>query len=368
MKNLLTNTARQLLDYLKGDLQEDKRQETERLLNENPSLARVADEFRDSRNISKALTDMKRFDTEAALQQIRLQTGQKAREQRLWPWRVAAAVIVCLAVGGTYWYWQYTRVVPPTLPQPILLAMEQSIETGRQSAEIEREETVPFQSAQRVTHRSDAATQESSCLTTRSDKEFWLRLTDGTMVHLNYNTRLIYPEQFVGDTREVTLEGEAYFMVARDRRHPFIVHTPQGDIKEYGTEFNVRTRHNTTEVVLIEGSISVTPTNGQERMMKPGEKLTIEESHLTLTNADTEAYRAWNEGVFLFRDTRLEDLMEVVGRWYGFDDVQYTDPALRDIRFTGTIDRYGSADAIIRSISKVTGRRIVVKGSHIDIE
>lgn len=94
---------------------------------------------------------------------------------------------------------------------------------------------------------------EARRITTYQDKEYWLTLDDGTLVHLNYNTRMVCPERFIDGTRDVILDGEAYFMVAHDSRHPFVVHTPQGDIRVYGTEFNVSTRDgDCTEVVLAE--------------------------------------------------------------------------------------------------------------------
>lgn len=79
-------------------------------------------------------------------------------------------------------------------------------------------------------------------LVTKKDKEFWMVLDDGTYVHLNYNTTLIYPNHFVGSERKVKLKGEAYFIVANDsKKRPFIVETANGDVHDYGTEFNVNT-------------------------------------------------------------------------------------------------------------------------------
>lgn len=87
---------------------------------------------------------------------------------------------------------------------------------------------------------SDEITESS--LRTKKDKEFWMVLDDGTYVHLNYNTTLIYPNHFVGSERKVKLKGEAYFIVANDsKKRPFIVETANGDVHDYGTEFNVNT-------------------------------------------------------------------------------------------------------------------------------
>lgn len=108
----------------------------------------------------------------------------------------------------------------------------------------------------RAIDQQDVNEDVKGTLTTRHDKEFWMTLPDGTRVHLNGNSRLSYPLAFKGDLREVALVGEAYFIVAKDKDHPFIVHTADGDIKEYGTEFNVSTHGTNTEVVLVTGSLS----------------------------------------------------------------------------------------------------------------
>ena len=92
-------------------------------------------------------------------------------------------------------------------------------------------------------------------LVTHHDKEFWMVLDDGIHVHLNYNSSLSYPIHFKGKERRVVLEGEAYFFVAKDDSHPFVVTTPYGDIRDYGTEFcvNTKPRQGGASVVLVKG-------------------------------------------------------------------------------------------------------------------
>ena len=231
---------------------------------------------------------------------------------------------------------------------------------------------------------------EASCVTTLSDKEYWVTMSDGTLVHLNYNTRVIYPEKFVGDSRDVYLDGEAYFMVAKDKRHPFIVHTPQGDIRVHGTEFNVSTRGGEsgkwkeesgkwkeergkwkeaycTEVVLVKGSVGVTPTSGSEQMMRPGQKCSILNSQFSIDEVDVEPYVAWNTGTFVFEDCPLSQLMDVLSKWYGFKVVFQSTEAWEK-HFTGEIDRYGSIRPTLEAISQVTGLSLYVRDGKIVIE
>ena len=310
-------------------------------------------------------------------------------------WLAAAAAVAVLVVGGLYWYWQEMRVIPPVISEQVLAAMEQSKQAGRQEAIIEH--TVPLSSPKEgttapahVTNEAPsgavggavAALGEAECVTTRSDKEYWLTLPDGSKVHLNYNTRVIFPEKFIGDSRDVYLEGEAYFMVAKDKRHPFIVHTEQGDVKVYGTEFNVCTRGGEsgkwkeesgkrkeeycTRVVLVSGSVSVTSTEGTEVMLQPGEMAVLvpESEKPTVCQVDIDPYIAWNTGYFTFDNCPLEQLMHVVGRWYGLH-VQFNDEHIRQQSFTGDLSKYEDVESTLRAIHRVTGVRIELHEDYV---
>lgn len=103
-------------------------------------------------------------------------------------------------------------------------------------------------------------------------------LPDGTQVWLNSDSKLEYAENFIGTTREVSLEGEAYFDVVKDSKRPFIVHTSAIDIKVLGTSFNVKSypQEKTIETTLIRGMIEVINKNKPQApkiILRPKEKL-----------------------------------------------------------------------------------------------
>lgn len=249
----------------------------------------------------------------------------------------------------------------------ILKALCQSVGTSRSTSAFGKDE--------------DGLGAFSADIVTHHDKEFWMTLPDGTRVHLNYNTKLTYPLQFTGKNREVALEGEAYFFVAKDSRHPFIVHTRCGDVKEYGTEFNVCTRYDSQSstgaygirgkgvaVVLVNGSISVISKNGKEHMMKPNDMAVIGmNGNPTIKQVDTAPFISWNTGTFSFEDCPLDRLMDVIGRWYGLEIIFRSD-ASRKIRFTGELDRYNDIHHDLSAISTITGLRIKAEGTQVFIE
>ena len=293
----------------------------------------------------------------------------------------AAAVIVLLIVGGAYWYHrEYTRVTPPEISQEVQLAMEQSRECGVQAAEIITS-GMPHQQVitdeERALYHVDEdfaeQLEEAKRITTYHNKEYWVTLPDGSLVHLNYNSRLIYPEKF-GDRRDVILEGEAYLMVAKDKSRQFVVHTPKGDVKVYGTEFVVNTGTSTENgndnkeltVVLVKGSVSFTPTDGREKMLTPGQELSIVNSQLNVSEVDTAPFVAWNEGELVFSDWTLERIMSVIARWYGLD-VEFANKDLGNHKFSGSLSRYEDLKPTLETIEMVTGMRLNVNNQKLYI-
>ena len=367
--------------------------------------------------------------------------------------KYAAAILVLIVAGAGYWYSQYTKVTPPEIPEAVQLAMQQSIQSGKQEAESEElrvkseesfgseelreseELRVKSEESHGKMNKEDGLLSEgekspaknfshsfnnSSSLftlhsslnitssltkdqllaakriTTKHDKEFWLTLEDGTLVHLNYNTRLIYPEKFGRGNRNVILDGEAYFMVAKDKSRPFIVHTPNGDVRVYGTEFNVNTRtevrgkkirgersasgaENTslsTAVVLVKGSVSVTPAGGKETMLKPGQQATVngqssmvngQWSTVNVESVDVEPYVAWNEGKFSFRNRQLVHIMDVLSRWYNVS-VEYEDKKLQDIQISGSLSKYEEMEPTLETLEAVAGIQIAIHNNHLYIK
>jgi ferric-dicitrate binding protein FerR (iron transport regulator) len=327
------------------------------------------------------------IDDERSLATLRRRIAEEAETEKRgmqatdrWRWwysYAAAAVLAILLTGGAMWYWRHSEPAVPHVPLAVKTAMTHSREANRQEAEVtpvaespQERQTVVSAIRQRYHIDNQEAVEqllEARRITTRQDKEYWLTLDDGTLVHLNSDTRMIYPEQFFGEVRNVVLDGEAYFMVASDASRPFIVHTPEGDVKVHGTEFNVNTRkEGATEVVLVKGSIGIVPFSGSEQMMHPGQMGSISHGTLTLEDVDVEPYTAWNTGNFMFEDCPLAKLMDVLSRWYAIN-VNFGDEAARNILFTGILSRYADINATLKAISTAADVEISNEGEQITI-
>ena len=396
------NINRLLTRLLLGKASEEERAELEKRANRED-----IQEILDADDLIERYEYYTEADVDQALSEMQKRMAQTYAETKIFTprfYRMAAAVIALLIVGGAFWYHrEYTRVTPPEISQEVQLAMEQSRQSGKQEALDERlkadekawsdmdgnsDKDNALSSKNSVTdyHYPVPSLQESLTknqllaarrIITKHDKEFWLTLDDGTLVHLNYNTRLVYPEKFGRGDRNVILDGEAYFMVAKDRSRPFIVHVPDGEIRVYGTEFNVNTRSSALEtesskyettVVLVNGSISVSPTGGKEQMMKPHEQCRISNSLCVVEkNVDVEPYVAWNRGVFCFDNCTLEHLMKILSHWYGMN-INFVSEETRHITFTGNLNKYSSIEPAIHVIHQVTGLRIEIKNNTIIID
>ncbi len=322
-------------------------------------------------NLEKDYRFRQSIDVEYSLQEFkeRLESEQTTKvvslRSRLFNTKLyrVAAVIILLIMGGAFWYHrEYTRVTPPEISQEVEYAMQESQSKGWQGAEIitsatPQKQVITEEESARYHVDEDFAEQlaEAKRITTYHDKEYWVTLDDGSLVHLNYDSRLIYPEKF-GDRRDVILEGEAYFMVAHDKSRQFVVHTPQGDVKVYGTEFNVNTRNENeaVNVVLVKGSVGFTSTEGTETMLAPGQILSYGNHQLSIRPTDIAPYIAWNTGEFVFSDWTLARIMSVIARWYGLE-VRFMNKDLGERKYSGSLSRYEDLKPTLETIEMVTG-------------
>jgi transmembrane sensor len=187
-------------------------------------------------------------------------------------------------------------------------------------------------------------------------REMKVALADGTIVYMNSFSRLRFPIEFTGKTREVYLDGEAYFDVAEDSRHPFIVHTNKADVKVLGTEFNIMTYANEedTQITLVKGLVNVKVANNYTSI-NPGEQVSINNRSLEeeVKTVDVSKYISWREGLYKFESATLEQLLKYMERRY---DISYffERESVKYLRFTGAFDNKSSVEQIFGMIEQMT--------------
>ena len=186
--------------------------------------------------------------------------------------------------------------------------------------------------------------------------EYFLTLADGTEVWLNAETEIRYPVQFTGNKRVVYLDGEAYFTVAPDKKKPFTVVSTHASVSVLGTQFNFRAYPDEQDVqtTLVSGSVIMQSEKYKQQIrLVPGEQGVLEKrsANLTKQEVNTYLYTAWKDGRFAFRDARLEDLFNILARWYDLS-VFYQSPEAKDIRFTGDLNKTDDFKSILKIIEQ----------------
>lgn len=193
---------------------------------------------------------------------------------------------------------------------------------------------------------------ENLCLEVGRGKEFKIVLEDSTVVWLNSESTLSYPESFREDSRRVAVTGEAYFEIKHDSNRPFYVESGGQQIKVYGTSFNVRGYPDEDVVftTLETGSISVTRHGNEdsELILSPGHQSRYNKNStfVTVKPVDSEVVTGWRHGKFVFEETPLETIMKDLSRWYNFE-YEFADSSLKEIIFMGSVSRYSDFKTVI---------------------
>ena len=200
--------------------------------------------------------------------------------------------------------------------------------------------------------------------------EYQVELSDGTMVWLNSDTELKIPTVFAGDERRVYLSGEAYFVVTKDERKPFIVETDLGNVKVYGTEFNVKRYRDDGQLkaTLVEGVIGFSSDRIAELKLKPGYRLSLAEGSETPEIREVKVYNeiAWRDKRFSFENETLEEIARELERWYNVKIV-FTDPALKELVFSGTLSRYGKIETMLRLFEEGVEVKFTIESDTIKV-
>lgn len=169
---------------------------------------------------------------------------------------------------------------------------------------------------------------------TQRGQKATITLTDGSTVVLNADTKLSYPERFGEATREVILQGEAFFMVSKDEK-PFLVRSENLVIKVMGTSFNIRAYpESNTQVTVATGKVSVAkaPTSNNNKsekqpdellLLTPNEQATYDRNthNMFKKQVDTDRVFAWREGTLMFTAAKFHEVVNTLQRWYGTEIV-----------------------------------------------
>ncbi|MDD4405840.1 MAG: DUF4974 domain-containing protein [Parabacteroides sp.] len=150
-----------------------------------------------------------------------------------------------------------------------------------------------------------------------------VNLPDDSKVWLNAGSSIKYPTRFKKGSREVSLNGEAYFEVESDRKNPFTVHTSHVDVRATGTVFNVEAypTDSIASVTMVRGKLGVTMNNQSQIGLIPGERASFNKNTLQCRIEKTDPYKwyAWKDGLMVFRDDPLEYVFKRLGQTFNVE-------------------------------------------------
>lgn len=194
-------------------------------------------------------------------------------------------------------------------------------------------------------------------------------LPDKSKVYLNANTSIEYPEFFKGKTREIKLEGEAFFEITKDKAHPFIIHTSNAYTKVLGTSFNILARKNTNNIVVSvkTGKVEVGIDNQQNVKLEPGytAKVNLEAKSVEKIITPSENYLSWKTKEMIFEDVEISELISVLSSYY---NVEITaNPEILDCHFTGKFNQPKITD-VLNVLELSNGFTYEMKGNQISIK
>ncbi|SKC95868.1 FecR family protein [Chitinophaga ginsengisegetis] len=212
----------------------------------------------------------------------------------------------------------------------------------------------------------DAALSESiRMLTLQTPKggTYRLILPDSSIVWLNAASRLVFPSSFRGQQqREVELQGEGYFEVAKNKAQPFIVKSHRQKVEVLGTHFNINSYADEalTKTTLLEGSIRI-----GNIVLKPGEQAQRSDAGIKTIQVDTEEAIGWKNNYIVFQDEKIQSIMRKISRWYDMEVVYEGELPTDD--FGGRVSSRAYVSQVLRKLEltnkvhfKIVGRKIIV--------
>lgn len=330
-------------------------------------------------------------DREEVKNKLRKDLELKLNRQRVVPlrriyWSAAASILIVVGVAWLTWQEkglpkhvpQISRVQPIIKPAEnkaiLILGDSQSIaldssELGQLATQgntaIIKNRKKQLQYLPNISSRNSKP--EFNTLVTPRGGQYELQLADGTKVWLNADSRLRFPVNFTGRERVIELTGEAYFEVAKNKNSPFKVITGSKTVEVLGTHFNVSAYPNEIyRTTLLEGSVRLNASNGASAILRPSEQGVFNsQSRFSTAKADTAAIVAWKNGVFLFRNENIKNIMQQISRWYDVD--VYYKGDLSNVKLGGTVSRYSNITKLLNTMEftgsvhfKIEGRRVIV--------
>lgn len=367
MDTKLFNIAASLAAWFTGCADERDNWQIEDWKHENPGHKQLFEKLAERENYERNREELDKFSSEEVWKNVEKQLENEKDKKMWYPglWKYAAVLVIGLTVGLLYWNLNRPLKVETTVVTSAIqagfkgarltLGNGKVVEMipGKSFTISESDGTLIQKDLAGVDYqRGDTiiSAEVWNQMETLTGMEYSLILADGTHVYLNAETKLKYPVAFRGEQRIVELSGEAYFKVAKDVAHPFIVKMNGVEVEVLGTSFNARAYVGEDKVTttLVEGRVVM---NGKKII--PGEQAEYirNSGEIFVKKVDVSQFIAWQTGRFVFRNERLEDVMKTLARWYGVE-YHFLDEDAKEVRIGASFGRYDDMSPIMDMLKR----------------
>lgn len=303
---------------------------------------------------------------ESISQKVRI---EERKQRRKTYWRISAAASILLLIGSFFFKLDSKQETRKPIVNTIETGSNKAVLTLDNGDQIALEKGISFQTGAAnsngeklvyAPHKEEASKRVKTSynyITIPRGGQFFVQLSDGTKVWLNSDTKLKYPTKFNKDqTREVELVyGEAYFEVSPSTKHngmSFNVLTREQKVNVLGTEFNIQAYREENEIAttLVGGKV-VVQKGSSKKVLNPNQQSRITDNVNTINVLDVDASLeiSWVNGLFVFNEESLGEIMKKLSRWYDVD-VVFESAERKNFVFTAILERTKSFDDILNLI------------------
>lgn len=316
--------------------------------------------------------------------QQRARSGRSVRKIKWFPY--AAAIVLILSVGGVFYFSgdkEQTEILPiaknevqvPGSRAVLILPDGRKVDLENEvlRSDLAQSDSLLLVSARSLKYRdidSPDTTEIFHTLEIPRGGEYLLTLSDGTIIYLNSESTLSFPVKFQGKERKVYFTGEAYFKVAKNTEHPFVVTAGELEVLVTGTTFGVRAYKDEKDIqtTLESGQVTVR-VEGKSVKLVPNKQVLFNKSTMGLEvrDVDVDLYLAWADGRLVYDNCPLEKILTDLGRWYNID-VFYSRDELRSYQFSLNMKKHEEFTQVLELIGKTGEVQFEIKDNTVIVK
>ncbi|WLD24338.1 FecR domain-containing protein [Flavobacterium dauae] len=381
------NRSFKLGDIIRKHIQQQELdKEEQRLLTawlaEDPENRKLFDSLGDQQSLANAIRRMRQSDTAIQWDMVNRRIIRQRAIKRIRRWAPAAAAVLLFFTTGL-WYFIDSKTVPEPPVSPLATVEDVAPGTNRATLTLDGGESIVLsEEKEGISITDESIHYDDGTSITKTGKivyatistpragQYHITLADGSRVWLNAQTSLRYPTRFESDSREVYIDGEAFFEVAHLNGKPFTVHTPLQDVIVMGTSFNVYAyKQDSSQVTtLATGKVRIEGTgdhkNTVHSILSPGQQAVFENGKMNVRQVDVNGYTSWKDGYYILDSYDIHQFAKQMERWY---DVDFEISSDKHIKISGVLSRNLNLSEVLSSISQNQNIKFEVNGRRIKV-